>query len=106
MRHTPLIVPLHQKRSVTWVRLIRSHWLLVASSDDISSVIALWSVSELLSHSNSTTPPAPLAEAFLPAPVVNGAVDIQGTSIRFALELHGRFVLLGSPPQPQSDVYP
>lgn len=93
MRQAPLIVPFYQKRSVTWVHLIHSQWLLVASSDDISSIIALWSVSDLLTHSKSTVTPTPLAEAFLPAPVFNGTVDIRGTTVRFALELRGRYVL-------------
>ena len=86
-RRTPLVVPFNQIRSVTWVRLIQSQWLLVASSDDVSSAITLWSVPDLLS-SNLT----PLAEAFLPAPVVNGAVDRQGSYLLFALELRGRSV--------------
>ena len=91
-RHTPLVVPLDQIRSVTWVRLIQSQWLLVASSDDVSSAITLWSVPDLLS-SNLT----PLAEAFLPAPVVNGSVDMQGSYLIFALELRGRSVYSHSP---------
>ena len=86
-RNTPLVVPFNQVRSVTWVRLIQSQWLLVASSDDVSSAITLWSVPDLLSF-NFT----PLAEAFLPAPVVNGDVDMQGSYLLFALELRGRSV--------------
>ena len=78
--------PFHQPRSVTWVQLIRSQWLLVASSDDVVSVITLWSVSSLLRSSLSS----PLAEAFLPAPVSTGIVDTTGPSIILALELCGR----------------
>ena len=90
--HNPLVVPLDQIRSVTWVRLIQSQWLLVASSDDVSSAITLWSVPDLLS-SNLT----PLAEAFLPAPVVHGSVDMEGSYLIFALELRGWSVYSHSP---------
>ncbi|KAK7679949.1 hypothetical protein QCA50_016895 [Cerrena zonata] len=85
--HAPHVVPFYQKRSVSWIRLIRSHWLLVASSDDVTSVITLWSVLALLS---STGTPTPLTEAFLSAPVINGAIDIRESEVIFALELRGR----------------
>ena len=84
---TPFTVPFNQKRSVTWLRLIQSRWLLVASSDDINSSVSLWTIQDLLS-SNVT----PVTEVFLPAPAVNGAVDIQGSTVVFALELRGRSV--------------
>ncbi|KAK7679987.1 hypothetical protein QCA50_016933 [Cerrena zonata] len=74
--------------SVTWVRLVQSQWLLVASSDDITSVITLWSVTSLLT--SNTRSPAPLAEAFLPAPVATGKVDVVGSCVVLALELCGR----------------
>ena len=89
-RRDPRMIQFHQVRSVTWLRLIHSHWLLVASSDDITSAITLWSVPDLLRSSNT----APLAEAFLSAPVINGAVDVNDTILTFALELRGRYVYL------------
>ena len=89
-RRDPRMIQFHQVRSVTWLRLIHSHWLLVASSDDITSAITLWSVPDLLRTSNTT----PLAEAFLSAPVINGAVDVNDTILTFALELRGRYVYL------------
>lgn len=82
----PLSIPLHLTRSVTWVQLIHSQWLLVASSDDISSSICLWSVETLLSGISLE----PLAEAFLSGPVSNGAVDIDGSFVTIALELRSR----------------
>lgn len=85
----PRALPMHRTRSVTWVRLIQSQWLVVASSDDVSSSIALWSITSLLC---ARTYVAPLAEAFLPAPVSNGSVDTQGSSVTMALELRGRWV--------------
>lgn len=90
-RSAPLIIPVYQKRSVTWIRLIQSQWLLVASSDDLLSVITLWSVADLLTPSNDTRTSPPLAEAYLSAPVIDGAVDLQGSAVIFALELRGRF---------------
>ena len=82
----PTVRALPQRRSVTWLRLVQSQWLVVASSDDVTSVITLWSVTSLLSSRSS----APLAEAFLPAPAINGAIDIQGPTLLLALELRGR----------------
>lgn len=84
----PVPYPLHQRRSITWVKLIQSQWLLVASSDDLTSVISLWPVTSVLLP--RTSAPVPLAEAFLPAPVVTGAVDVVGSSVVLALELAGR----------------
>ena len=83
---SPTIVKLHRARSVTWVRLVHSEWCLVASSDDISSSLCLWSVDFLLSGPSVS----PHAEAFLSAPVSNGAAEIKGSSILIALELRGR----------------
>ncbi|KAK7683176.1 hypothetical protein QCA50_013849 [Cerrena zonata] len=82
----PIRRPFYQRRSITWVRTIHSQWLLVASSDDITSVITLWLIDSLLASKSS----APLAEASLPAPVVTGAVDVCGSCVTLALELRGR----------------
>ncbi|KAK7676684.1 hypothetical protein QCA50_020366 [Cerrena zonata] len=72
----PKSIEFNQKRPVTWTRLIRSKWLLVASSDDVSSVITLWSVASpsLLTRQS----PTPLAEAFIPDPVMTEVVYING----------------------------
>ncbi|KAK7677821.1 hypothetical protein QCA50_019133 [Cerrena zonata] len=87
MSETPVVVPLTQKRSITWVQLVRSEWLLVASSDAGTSVITLWSIPHLLSACDT---PVPLAEAFLSAPVKTGCIDAQANTVIFALELLGR----------------
>ncbi|KAK7676987.1 hypothetical protein QCA50_020016 [Cerrena zonata] len=87
MSETPVVVPLTQKRSITWVQLVRSEWLLVASSDAGTSVITLWSIPHLLSACDT---PVPLAEAFLSAPVKTGCIDAQANTVIFALELRGR----------------
>ncbi|KAK7676667.1 hypothetical protein QCA50_016922 [Cerrena zonata] len=86
LSYPPIERPFYQRRSVTWVRLVQSQWLLVASSDDITSVITLWSVVSLLTSRSS----APLAEASLSAPVVTGAVDVNGSHVTLAVELSGR----------------
>ena len=82
----PATVVLHRTRSVTWVRLLHSQWLLVASSDDVSSSISLWSTGSLLSGGSTE----PLAEAFLPAPVSNGATEVEHSSVLIAVELCGK----------------
>ncbi|CAL1698387.1 unnamed protein product [Somion occarium] len=84
---SPTIVPFHRSRSVTWVRLIYSTWLLVASSDCTISSIALWSVYDLLLSKQSSKP---VTEAYLEAPVSNGVIDIIDGHVFIALELRGR----------------
>ncbi|KAK7679945.1 hypothetical protein QCA50_016891 [Cerrena zonata] len=84
---TPVVIPLTQKRSITWVHLVRSEWLLVASSDAGTSVVTLWSIPHLLSACDT---PVPLAEAFLSAPVKTGCIDPEASTVVFALELRGR----------------
>ncbi|KAK7684376.1 hypothetical protein QCA50_012323 [Cerrena zonata] len=69
-QHSPLSIP-----------------LVATSSDDVSSSICVWSIASLL---YSRTCVAPLDEAFLPAPVRNGAVDVDGPLVTLALELVGR----------------
>ncbi|KAK7679974.1 hypothetical protein QCA50_016920 [Cerrena zonata] len=86
MHSPPIARSLYQRRSVTWVRLVQSQWLLVASSDDVTSIIALWSVSSLFTSKSG----APLAEASLSAPVVTGVVEVIGSSVTLAVELCGR----------------
>ena len=72
-RRCPLkSIPFHRTHSVTWVRLVQSQWILVASSDDISSSIALWLIDELGSGAES-----PITEAFISAPVSSGMVDVE-----------------------------
>ncbi|CAL1698374.1 unnamed protein product [Somion occarium] len=84
---SPTIVPFYRTSSITWVRLILSTWLLVASSDRATSSIALWSVNDLLLCQQS---PKPVTEAYLEAPVSNGVIDIIDGHVFIALELRGR----------------
>ncbi|CAL1697063.1 unnamed protein product [Somion occarium] len=80
------LVPLHQPRSVTWIRLVRGQWLLVASSDLNTSVISLWSLSSLLSSPESSKP---IVEAYLDAPVAYGMVQCYNDELFVALYLRG-----------------
>ena len=77
-------IPLHQPRSVTWVRLVQGQWLLAASSDASTSVICLWSLRSVLSKGAST---APQAQAFLEGPVASGDVEVQDGRVVVALDI-------------------
>lgn len=79
-------ITLHQPRSVTWVQIVGERFLVVASSDQSSSAIALWSLSSLLDAPVKHRP-APVAEAFLDGPVATGLAEIQEGVPVFALEL-------------------
>lgn len=63
---------------------MQGRWLLVASSDQTSSVLSLWYVPTLFAE-----PPAkhPVYEAFLEGPVNNGFVEVQESGVVVALEL-------------------
>lgn len=74
LQHPPVTISFPQSRSVTWVKLIRGQWLLVACSDRASSTLCLWSLIELL-RSPGVAPPA--AQTFLDGPVAGGLIDIQ-----------------------------
>ncbi|TDL13259.1 hypothetical protein BD410DRAFT_903336 [Rickenella mellea] len=66
-------------RIVTWVRLIRGRWCLVASSNVSESRLTLW---DLSSRSGG---PHPCSEIFFPGPVMDGQIDDDLTSIRIAV---------------------
>ncbi|KAJ7163907.1 hypothetical protein C8R43DRAFT_989131 [Mycena crocata] len=79
--------PAHVRRlyipqSITWLRLVSSIWLFVASSDNHSSKISCWNIS-LVSKGNEK----PLAEAYLPGQVKTGKLEVQGPGIVLALGL-------------------
>lgn len=59
---------------------------MVASSDQSSSAISLWSLSSLL-EASSDHRPAPVAEAYLDGPVVTGLAEVQEGVPIIALEL-------------------
>ena len=81
----PAIVPFHQQRSVTWVKIVKSHWLLVASSDGSSSALGIWKLASL--KANVATSLLPLGEIYLDGPVVNGLVDVRKEEVIIALEM-------------------
>ncbi|EKM48114.1 uncharacterized protein PHACADRAFT_203235, partial [Phanerochaete carnosa HHB-10118-sp] len=67
------IVPLHQKRSVTWVKLVRAQWLVVAASDASVSVLSIWSLASLLDSRGSQ---GLLSEIHLSGPVRGAILDL------------------------------
>lgn len=84
----PHVVTAHQSRSVTWVKMIRGQWLLVACSDGSSSVLCLLSVA-LLSELGAAACPA--AQTYLEGPVARGLVDVQETNrLVIAVELRAQ----------------
>lgn len=80
----PTVALLHGKRSVTWVRLIRDRWLVVAASNETSSVLYLWSMRSLQSQEDIKLEPA--CEAYLEGPVINGMTDSEDEQAVLALE--------------------
>lgn len=77
-------VTLLQSRPITWTRIVRGTWLLVAMSDAESSVLSLYSIQSLLGTRSRDL----LAQAFLSGPVLNGLVEVSsGNDIMIALEL-------------------
>ncbi|KAJ7911444.1 hypothetical protein B0H13DRAFT_2009453 [Mycena leptocephala] len=73
---------LHLPQLITWLRLVNGTWLFVASSDHRSSKISCWDLS-LLFQGNAE----PLAEAYLPAQVKTGKLEVQDSGIVLALGL-------------------
>ena len=80
----PILIPFHQSRSVTWVRLIKGQWLLLATSDKNTSVLSIWSLASLSAMDDLQSP---VSEAFLDGPVANGLVDMQNDTLTCALEI-------------------
>ena len=74
----------HQSQPITWTRIVCGSWLLVATSDDESSVLSLYSTESLLGARAQDL----LAQAFLEGPVLNGLIEISSENgIVIALEL-------------------
>jgi hypothetical protein len=78
---------LHLPQLITWLRLVNGTWLFVASSDHRSSKISCWDLS-LLFQGNAE----PLAEAYLPAQVKTGKLEVQDSGIVLALGLGVEYV--------------
>lgn len=81
---SPTVVRFDTHRSVTWVRIVRGRWLLVASSDAFQSVLTLWPLCAISDHA---TRPVSAAEAYLEGPVKHGVCDVREGVIYIALEL-------------------
>ncbi|KAI0075220.1 hypothetical protein K474DRAFT_1676529 [Panus rudis PR-1116 ss-1] len=79
----------HQARPVTWTRIVSGQWLLAACADKTTSILSLWSISQLLRPENPDFT-RPLAEAYLPAPVYDGRAEVQENVMHIALYLRGR----------------
>lgn len=74
----------HQPQPITWARIVCGSWLLVAMSDNDSSVLSLYSTESLLGARAQDL----LAQVFLEGPVLNGLVEVSsGPGIVIALEL-------------------
>lgn len=65
---------------VTWVKVVRSNWCLIATSDKSHSRIALWNAAEV--HDLRLC-----AEVFLPGPVLDGQIDDSALIVRFAVSI-------------------
>ncbi|CAL1699380.1 unnamed protein product [Somion occarium] len=81
-------IHLPSNRPITWVRLVLGQWVLIASSDTSSSIIALWHLSSLLQVGRESTV-SPVAQAFLDGPVEQGLVQVHryhGVTIALCLK--------------------
>ncbi|TDL25192.1 hypothetical protein BD410DRAFT_826509 [Rickenella mellea] len=67
--------------SVTWLRLIRGRWCLVASSNLNESRLTLWDLSSV------SDGPHPCAKIFLPGPIMDGQIDDASNTIRVAVTI-------------------
>ncbi|TDL27940.1 hypothetical protein BD410DRAFT_739274 [Rickenella mellea] len=70
--------------AITWLRLIRGRWCLVASSNLNESRLTLWDLS------SGSDKPQPFANLFLPGPVMDGQVDDASNTIRVAVTIGSR----------------
>lgn len=87
---SPRIIRIDQPRTITWLRLVHGSWLLVATSDTDASSLSLWRLSDILQNGSKAVP---VSEGFLPAPVRDGAVDVEAVegaamTIRAAVSLY------------------
>lgn len=71
-------------QSVTWVKLVRGRWALIACSDFISSRLLVWDVQLASSHILRAT-------FHLPGPVVDGLIKDSSCEVLIALTLGKRY---------------
>ena len=90
IKHRAITCALHQRRSVTWVRLIHGMWLVAASYDASSSVLSLWSIHTLLSARN-TQSIDPETEAYLSGPVNGGEIHVESGRLVIALDVRSMY---------------
>lgn len=74
----PAVSRVKLKLRVTWLKIIRTCWCLVASSSEAESRLTVWNLRGRCSISK---------EYYLPGPVVDGAADDDGTDIVVALTI-------------------
>ena len=76
------IVTFQLQGSVTWLKLIRGRWLLLASSDYNQSRLSLWDVAGEREQM--------VTQVFLSGPVMDGKCDDSGICITIALSIGTR----------------
>lgn len=74
----PAVTRIKLELRVTWLRIIRTCWCLVASSTERESRLTIWSLRGGYSISK---------EYYLPGPVVDGVIDDDGTDVVAALTI-------------------
>ncbi|EKM49258.1 uncharacterized protein PHACADRAFT_107131 [Phanerochaete carnosa HHB-10118-sp] len=84
----PAMVTFNQTHSVTWVRLVLGQWVLVTCSNQVTSIICLWSLQPFY---RSKGPPEIVAQASLEGPVVTGLFKVQDNQSIIVLELRAAF---------------
>ncbi|TDL26863.1 hypothetical protein BD410DRAFT_782951 [Rickenella mellea] len=72
--------------AITWLRLIRGRWCLVASSNLNESRLTLWDLSPRSDESR------PCAKIFLPGPIMDGQVEDNSNIIRVAVTVGSQLV--------------
>lgn len=75
----------NQPRPVTWTKLIRDRWVLVASSDAQTSCLSLFEIDALYCGATDA-----VASAYFSGPIAHGAVETTGTSVVIAVEVRSR----------------
>jgi len=72
---------------ITWVRILRSPYLVVASSNLEESRLSVWIAGNTLELR---------MECYVPGPVMNGQTYYAGDSVKLALTIGSKFELLAS----------
>ena len=88
---TVTTVSLDRPRSVTWVHIVLGTWLLVASSDEGTSALEVWPLSDVLRSARSESidrEPSQPAAFYLDGPVRDGRVHVRDGRAVVALEIH------------------